>query len=94
MNFTDEITLRIGGTSFKVRRLTIAEIRQARVDWQGGKECLDEEYERLVKSHVTLADGKPFDPSALSLPQMQKLVSELVGIPEGSGLTDFIGLLC
>lgn len=94
MSFTDEITLRIGGTSFKVRRLTIAEIRQARVDWQGGKECMDEEYERLVQSHVTLADGKKFDPSALSLPQMQKLVSELVGIPEGSGLTDFIGLLC
>lgn len=92
--FTDTTTLHLGETTLKIRRLTLAEIRQARVDWQSGKECLDEECVRLVKSHVTLADGSPLDPDTLSLPQMQKLVVELVGIPEGSGISDFIGLLC
>ena len=93
--FCDETTVRFGDVALKVRRLTVAEIRSARVAFQGGKGCLDEEYDRLLREHVTKADtGEPIDPSELSLPQMQKLVSELVGIPEGSGISDFIGLLC
>lgn len=92
--FCDETIVRFGDVKLKVRRLTVAEIRSARVAFQGGKECLDEEYDRLLREHVTGEDGNPIDPDGLSLPQMQKLVSELVGIPEGSGISDFIGLLC
>lgn len=92
--FSDTSILRLGDVSLKVRRLTVAEIRAARVRWQGGKELVDEEYERIIREHVRTADGKEIDPASLSLPQMQRLVSEIVGIPEGSRLSDFIGLLC
>ncbi len=92
--FTDEVNITVGGVPLKVRRLTTAEIKAARVRWQGGKELLDEEYDRIIREHVTTTDGKELDPSELSLPQMQKLVSEIVGIPEGCRLSDFIGLLC
>ena len=78
----------------KVRLLTIAEIRAARVRWQGGKELIDDEYDAIIREHVRKDDGSEVDPSELSMPQMQKLVSEIVGIPEGCRLSDFIALLC
>lgn len=92
--FCDETTLRLGDVTLKVRRLTVAEIRAARVRWQGGKELIDDEYDAIVREHVRKDDGSEIDPSELSMPQMQKLVSEIVGIPEGCRLSDFIGLLC
>lgn len=93
--FCDEVDISLGGVKLKVRRLTVAEIRQARLAWQTGAEtAIDEAYTKLLESHVTLDDGSKLDPTQLSLPQTQKLVAELVGIPEGSGISDFIGLLC
>ncbi len=92
--FCDETTLKLGDVTLKVRRLTVAEIRAARVRWQGGKELIDDEYDTIIREHVKKEDGSDIDPSELSMPQMQKLVSELVGIPEGCRLSDFIGLLC
>ena len=92
--FCDETTLKLGDVTLKVRRLTVAEIRSARVRWQGGKELIDDEYDTIIREHVKKEDGSDIDPSELSMPQMQKLVSELVGIPEGCRLSDFIGLLC
>ena len=92
--FCDETTLKLGDVTLKVRRLTVAEIRNARVRWQGGKELIDEEYDEIIRKHVRKDDGSEIDPSELSMPQMQKLVSEIVGIPEGCRLSDFIGLLC
>ena len=92
--FCDETTLKLGDVTLKVRRLTVAEIRNARVRWQGGKELIDDEYDEIIRKHVRKDDGSEIDPSELSMPQMQKLVSEIVGIPEGCRLSDFIGLLC
>ena len=92
--FGDHVTLTVGGETLKVRRMTVAEIRAARVRWQGGKELIDDEYDRIIREHVETVDGKEIDPSGLSLPQMQRIVSEIVGIPEGNRLSDFIGLLC
>ena len=92
--FCDETTLKLGDVTLKVRRLTVAEIRSARVRWQGGKELIDDEYDTIIREHVKKEDGSDIDPSELSMPQMQKLVSELVGIPDGCRLSDFIGLLC
>lgn len=92
--FGDHAQLKIAGVELKVRRMTVAEIRAARVRWQGGKELIDDEYDRIIREHVETADGKEIDPSDLSLPQMQRIVSEIVGIPEGNRLSDFIGLLC
>ena len=92
--FCDETTLKLGDVTLTVRRLTVAEIRSARVRWQGGKELIDDEYDTIIREHVKKEDGSDIDPSELSMPQMQKLVSELVGIPEGCRLSDFIGLLC
>lgn len=92
--FGDHAQLKIAGVELKVRRMTVAEIRAARVRWQGGKELIDDEYDRIIREHVETADGKEIDPSGLSLPQMQRIVSEIVGIPEGNRLSDFIGLLC
>ena len=92
--FGDHAQLKIAGVELKVRRMTVAEIRAARVRWQGGKELIDDEYDRIIREHVETADGKEIDPSSLSLPQMQRIVSEIVGIPEGNRLSDFIGLLC
>ena len=92
--FCDETTLKLGDVTLKVRRLTVAEIRAARVRWQGGKELIDDEYDDIIRKHVRKDDGSEIDPSELSMPQTQKLVSEIVGIPEGCRLSDFIGLLC
>lgn len=92
--FCDSVKVQLGDTTVNVRRLTVAEIKSTRIAFLDGKEAIDESYDKLLRTHVTLEDGQPLDPSELSLPQTQKLVSELVGIPEGSGISDFIGLLC
>lgn len=92
--FCDSVKIQLGDTTVNVRRLTVAEIKSARLAFSSGKDAVDESYDKLLREHVTLEDGSMLDPSELSLPQTQKLVSELVGIPEGSGISDFIGLLC
>ena len=89
------VTVRLeGGVAVKVRRLTLKEIRAARVSFQAGKDLLDPEYDALVREHVTRDDGQPLDPEELTLSDLQKVVVEMAGIPEGSGIADFIGLLC
>lgn len=92
--FCDSVKVKLGDVTLNVRRLTVAEIKAARLQYQAGEKAIDESYTRLLEEHVTLEDGSALDPSQLSLPQTQKLVAELVGIPEGSGISDFIGLLC
>lgn len=94
MEFTDEIEKKVGGVAIKIRRLTIGQIREARGLFEGGGVNVDEHYDKLIRDHVRLADGSAIDPAALSMPQMREIVSDLVGIPEGSGISDFIGLLC
>ena len=91
--FCDVAQVKIGDETITVQRLTIRELRDNRQIFAEGKECLEEAYTRLIKDHCTHADGKPVDPDALSLPQLVQLAKELAGVPEGSPLSDFIGLL-
>ena len=92
--FCDEVKVQIGSETVKVRRLTVKELRESRAVFATGTECLDEAYTRLIAEHCRTADGKGVDAAELSLPQLQKLAKELAGVPEGSPLSDFIGLLC
>jgi hypothetical protein len=91
--FCDTATVKLGDELITVRRLTVKELRDNRLIFAEGRECLDEAYTRLIAAHCTTADGKPVDASALSLPQLVKLAKELSGVPEGNPLSDFIGLL-
>lgn len=90
----DTITVKLGDVSVKVTRMTVKEIRESRALFAEGRECLDEAYTKLIAEHCTDADGNPIDATELSLPQLAKLAKELAGVPEGSPLSDFIGLLC
>ena len=93
--FADTTTLLIGDVKIKVRRLTLREIREARSDFSEGKDAFGDEAVKLVKSHCRIVStGEPVAPEDLSLPQMRQILNELVGIPEGSPISDFIGLLC
>lgn len=92
--FCDEVTVDVGGVKVLVKRLTVKELRESRAVFATGTECLDEAYTRLIAEHCSTADGKPIDAAELSLPQLQQLAKELAGVPEGSPLSDFIGLLC
>lgn len=92
--FCDQVTIDIDGVKITVKRLTVKELRESREIFAEGKECLDEAYTRLIAKHCTTADGKPVNAEELSLRQLQTLAKELAGVPEGSPLSDFIGLLC
>lgn len=92
--FTDKAIVKLGDTTVVVTRLTLKEIRAERLAFRAGEVNLDESYDKIIKEHVKTEDGKAIDPETLSFRQMQTLVKELVGIPEGSGISDFIGLLC
>lgn len=92
--FCDKVTIDIDGVKVTVRRLTVKELRESREIFAEGKECLDDAYTKLIAEHCATADGKPINAEELSLPQLQKLAKELAGVPEGSPLSDFIGLLC
>ena len=92
--FCDQVTIDIDGVKVTVRRLTVKELRESREIFAEGKECLDEAYTKLIAEHCTTADGKPVNTEELSLRQLQTLAKELAGVPEGSPLSDFIGLLC
>lgn len=87
-------TIDLGGVKLTIRRLTLKEIRENRKLWVTGANDLDDTYCRVIADHVKTADGKPLNPDDLSFKQMQTLVKELVGIPDGSGIADFIGVLC
>lgn len=91
--FCDTVDVTLGDETVKVRRLTVSELRTNRAIFAEGKECIEEAYTQLIADHCTGADGKPIDATALSLPQLQKLAKELAGVPEGSPLSNFIGLL-
>ena len=92
--FCDYATVKLGEETVKVKRLTISEIRKSREIFAEGKECLGEAYIKLIAEHCTDAEGKPIDATALSMPQLQTLAKELAGVPEGSPIGNFIGLLC
>ena len=92
--FCDKVKVKLGDATITVTRLTIKEIRESRALFAEGRECLDEAYTKLIAEHCTTDDGKPVDTSALSLPQLAELAKEMAGVPEGSPLSDFIGLLC
>ena len=92
--FCDTVDIKLGDATVKVKRLTVAELRKSREIFAEGKECLEDAYVKMIGEHCTTADGKPVDATELSLPQLQKLAKELAGVPEGSPLSDFIGLLC
>ena len=92
--FCDTTTVKIGDETITVKRLTVKELRESREIFAEGKECLDEAYTRLIAEHCKTADGKNVNAEELSLAQLAKLAKELAGVPEGSPLSDFIGLLC
>lgn len=91
--FADHFTLKLGETKVKGRRLTVKELRE---NWEVLMEKrLDiATAVELVKSHVTLEDGSAFDPEAVSLEQMRRIIAEMTLPEEGRGISDFIGLLC
>jgi len=93
--FCDEVKveLGIGCPAVIVKRLTVKELRESREIFAEGKECLDEAYTRLIADHCRTTDGKPVNAEELSLAQVIKLAKEMAGVPEGSPLSDFIGLL-
>lgn len=91
--FCDKVQVRIGEETVTVKRLTVSELRRSREIFAEGKECLDEAYTKLIAEHCTDAEGRPIDATTLSLPQLTALAKELAGVPEGSPLSDFIGLL-
>lgn len=91
--FCDEVEVKLGDATVKVKRLTVAELRKSREIFASGKECLDERYTKLISEHCITADGQPVDAAELSLPQLMQLAKELAGVPEGSPISDFIGLL-
>lgn len=92
---TDVVNIDLGGSTVRVRRLTLGEIREDRSLVASGDFALvDEAREKMIADHVTMADGSPLKTEDLSLPQMRKLMTALVGLPDEGGLSDFIGLLC
>lgn len=91
--FTDITVVTLGDVKLKVKRLTLKEIRETHALFSASGATFDDDCQRLIKSHVTDLDGKEIDPEELSLAQVRELMRELTGIPEGSPLSDFIGLL-
>jgi hypothetical protein len=91
--FADFFTLKLGETEVKGRRLKIKELQDSRELLAEGRLDIEKSVE-VIKAHVTLADGKPFDPYDLSTGQMRTLIAELVLPKEGRGIADFIGTLC
>ena len=90
--FADYFSIKLGEVTVKGRRLTVREIRECHADLFADQLEVDKCVE-VIKGHVTLADGKAFDPYELTPGQMRKLVGELVMPEEGRGISDFIGLL-
>jgi hypothetical protein len=90
--FCDVVQLKLGDQTAKIRRLTIGEIRSGKYEVGDGVPFGDK-LDDVIRSHVTTADGKPLDVAELSIPQMRQVVNALVGPPEDSPLSDFIGLL-
>lgn len=91
--FADIVTLKLGETQLKVKRLTLKEIKETHALFSSSGATFDDDCQRLIRSHVTDSEGKAIDPEELSLAQVRELMRELTGIPEGSPLSDFIGLL-
>lgn len=90
--FADYFTLKLGGATVKGRRLTLKELRDGHAEFVEGS--LDvEKCAEVIRSHVTLVDGDPFDPLDLTPGQLRELVGELILPKEGRGISDFIGLL-
>lgn len=90
--FADYFTLKLGGVTVKGRRLTIKELRS---NWEAATSgsLSIEDSVRMIRGHVTLADGGSFDPEDLSPAQLRTLIAELVLPKDGRSVSDFIGLL-
>lgn len=91
-DFADYFTLKLGETTVKGRRLTVREIRAGLDSLLTGKFDIPAAV-KMVRDHVTLADGTAFDPEELSPDQLKQLVAELTLPKEGRSVSDFIGLL-
>ena len=90
--FADYFTLKLGDVSVKGRRLSLKELRERHADLLDGN--LDvEKCVELIRGHVTLEDGRKFDPYDLTPGQLRQVVCELILPKEGRGIADFIGLL-
>ncbi len=91
--FCDVVQIKLGEQAVTIHRLTIGEIRSGKYALGGGGVPFGDGLDEVVRSHVKTADGKPLDVAELSIPQMRQVVNALVGPPEDSPLSDFIGLL-
>ena len=91
--FADHFTLELGGATVKGRRLTSKELRSNWEALMNGRIDVDTAV-KLIRDHVTLENGKAFDPEDLTNGQLRDLVAELTLPKEGRGISDFIGLLC
>lgn len=91
--FADYFTLKLGDTTVKGRRLTIKEMRSNWHALMNGGIDVDTAV-KLIRDHVTLENGKAFDPEELTNSQFSNLIAELTLPKEGRGISDFIGLLC
>ena len=91
--FCDSTEITIGSERVIVTRMTRDELIMHREIFAQGKECLDDRFSKLIATHCKMADGKPVPVGELSLPQLIKLCKEIAGVPEGSPLSDFIGLV-
>lgn len=90
--FCDVVQIKLGEQAVTIHRLTIGEIRSGKYSLGPGVPFGDN-LDAVIRSHVKTADGKPLDVAELSIPQMRQVVNALVGPPEDSPLSDFIGLL-
>lgn len=91
--FADVFKLKLGDTTVVGRRLTIKELRENWAELMEGRLDIATAL-KLIREHVKLENGKPFDPEAVSMDQLRKLIAELTLPEEGRGISDFIGLLC
>lgn len=91
--FADVFRLKLGDVAVKGRRLTIKELRENWSALMEGRLDVDAAL-RIVREHVTLENGKKFDPEDVSMDQLRRLIAELTLPEEGRGIADFIGLLC
>ena len=91
--FADEFRLKLGDTVVIGRRLTIKELRQNWAELMEGRLDVATAV-RIVGEHCRLESGDKFDPEAVSMDQMRRLISEMTLPEEGRGISDFIGLLC
>jgi hypothetical protein len=93
MSYADYTTHKLGETKVKVRRLTLGEVRENYSYFAAKGAMVDDDALKLIERNVTTMDGGKIAVDDLSLSQLRDLMLKMVGIPEESPLSDFIGLL-